>query len=185
MGKPQIAIEVDDATGAWSVDGMPMILVPQHFFVNNHVAIERALGREKYAEVLFGAGHKSAFVWCEREARTHGLRGAEVFHHYMRRLSQRGWGQFTVEALEPQTGRARVRVAHSVFVTAHAGAPGKVCYMFRGWFPGALEFVCTLLGSRFELTSDELQCAAEGRHDRCIFETVPVSGESSLNEPAR
>ena len=78
MGTPQVPIVVDDATGVWNVDAMPMILVPRHFFVNNHLAIEAALGEEKYAELLFAAGYKSAYTWCEQEARTHGLSGAEV-----------------------------------------------------------------------------------------------------------
>ena len=166
--RPQVPIEVDEATGAWSVDAIPMILVPRHFFLNNHLAIEAALGAEKYAEILFDAGHRSAYLWCEKEARTHGLNGMEVFHHYMKRLSQRGWGQFRVESVDPHTGRARVQVHHSVFAVERKTA--KACYMFRGWFPGALEFVGTLSEKRWKLASTEIQCAAEGRHDHCIFE---------------
>lgn len=173
MGKPQVPIEVDDESGAWSVDGMPMILVPRHFFVNNHAAIESALGEARYAEQLFDAGHKSAYVWCEKEARTHGLEGVEVFHHYMKRLSQRGWGQFRVEAVDAETGRARVRVDHSVFVLEHKGSPRKTCYMFRGWFPGALEFVAVSAGRGLKLSATEVQCAAEGVHDHCIFKMEP------------
>lgn len=177
MGKPAVAIEVDEATGAWSVDGIPMILVPRHFLVNNHAAVEAALGVQKYSEILFGAGHKSAYAWCEKEARTHGLKGVAVFHHYMKRLSQRGWGQFRVEAVDAESGRARVRVDHSVFVLEHrGGAPRKTCNMFCGWFPGALEFVAASGGKRLQLASTEIQCAAEGRHDRCLFEIVPDSG---------
>ncbi|HEU4689969.1 MAG TPA: DUF5943 domain-containing protein, partial [Vicinamibacterales bacterium] len=116
---------------------MPMILVPRHFFLNNHLAIERALGEERYAELLFDAGHRSAYVWCEMEAKTHGLRGLEVFHHYMRRLSQRGWGQFQVQSVDAQTGHARVDVHNSVFAFGKKSA--KACYMFRGWFCGSLE----------------------------------------------
>lgn len=170
--KPQVPIEVDAATGEWSVDGIPMILVPRHFFLNNHLAIEAALGLETYSKLLFQAGHKSAYVWCEKEARTHGLKGVEVFHHYMKRLSQRGWGQFRVESVDPQTGRARVQVRHSVF--AFKGK-GKTCYMFRGWFPGSLEFVGTLLDRKLKLTAEEIQCAAEGGRDYCVFETGPVT----------
>ena len=152
-----------------------MILVPRHFFVNNHVAVEQQLGVEKYAEILFAAGHKSAYVWCELEAKTHGLKGVAVFHHYMKRLSQRGWAQFKVESVDPDTGRARVRVDHSVFVLQDKdGPPRKTCYMFRGWFPGALEFVAASAGRKFALSSTEIQCAAEGRHDHCIFETRPA-----------
>jgi predicted hydrocarbon binding protein len=171
--KPQVPIEVDAGTGQWSVDGVPMILVPRHFFVNNHAAVEAALGAEKYAEILFAAGHKSAYVWCEMEAKTHGLKGIAVFHHYMKRLSQRGWAQFTVESVEPQTGRARIRVEHSVFVQEKK-AKAKACYMFRGWFPGSLEWVAASARKKLKLTSTETQCAAEGRHDHCIFETRPV-----------
>ena len=175
MGKPQIPIEVDDASGVWSVDGMPMILVPRHFFINNHVAVEAALGEPRYAQQLFDAGHKSAYVWCEREAKTHGLTGIAVFHHYMKRLSQRGWGQFHVETVDAAQGRARVRVEHSVFVLEHKeGPPRKTCYMFRGWFCGALEFVGTLLGKKLKHGATEVQCAAEGAHAHCIFEVTPA-----------
>jgi hypothetical protein len=177
MGKPQVPIDVDDATGVWSVDGMPMILVPRHFFVNNHAAIESALGEPRYAEQLFEAGRRSAYVWCEKEARTHGLEGIAVFHHYLQRLSQRGWGRFRVQAVDPETGHARVRVDHSVFVLEQqGGAPRKTCYMFRGWFPGSLEFVAASRGKPLKLGSTEVQCAAEGRHDHCIFEVVAAAG---------
>lgn len=174
MGRPQVPIEVDDASGVWTVDGMPMILVPRHFFVNNHIAVETALGIDIYAGLLFEAGHRSAYIWCQQEAATHGLTGDEVFHHYMKRLSQRGWGQFTVASLTAATGQARVSVANSAFVLAHGGAPRRTCYMFRGWFAGALELVGELMGKPLKLASEEVQCAAEGPHDCCVFEITPA-----------
>ena len=175
MGKPQVPIEVDEASGVWSVDGMPMILVPRHFFINNHVAVEAALGEPRYAQQLFDAGHKSAYVWCEREAKTHGLTGIAVFNHYMKRLSQRGWGQFRVEAMDAERGTGRVRVDHSVFVLERADtAPRKSCYMFRGWFCGALEYVAAAAGKALCLTAAETQCAADGRDDHCLFEIGPT-----------
>jgi predicted hydrocarbon binding protein len=169
--KPQVPIEVDEASGEWSVDGIPMILVPRHFFLNNHLAVEAALGEERYAEILFAAGHKSAYTWCEKEARTHALSGVEIFHHYMKRLSQRGWGQFRVESVEPDSGRARVQVLHSVFALQPRAS--KACYMFRGWFPGSLEYVAGALGKTLKLQSEEIQCAAEGAA-HCVFETRPI-----------
>jgi hypothetical protein len=170
MGKPQVPIEVDDETGVWSVDGVPMILVPRHFFVNNHTAVEAVLGEDTYGRQLFEAGHRSAYVWCEKEARTHGLDGLAVFHHYMKRLSQRGWGQFRVQQVENDASSARVRVDHSVFVLENKGPPRKTCYMFRGWFCGSLEFVAARAGEGLKLTSREVHCAAEGVHDHCLFE---------------
>ncbi len=80
---PQVPIEVDPETGVWSTDGMPMLYFPRHFFINNHAAVEAALGSEPYARLLYEAGHTSAYQWCEAEARTHGLRGADVFRHLL------------------------------------------------------------------------------------------------------
>ena len=175
MAKPEVPIDVDETTGIWRVDGMPMILVPRHFFVNNHSAVEDALGEKRYAGQLFAAGHKSAYVWCEKEAKTHGLGGIAVFHHYMKRLSQRGWGQFSVEAIDPERGTGRVRVENSVFVLERHGAePRKTCYMFRGWFCGALEYVTGALGKTAKLTAAEVRCAAEAQHDHCLFEIAPT-----------
>lgn len=175
--KPEVPIEVNARTGVWSVDAMPMILVPRHFFLNNHAEVEAALGAERYAEILFRAGHKSAYTWCELEAATHGLLGVAVFHHYMKRLSQRGWGRFTVQALNPEAGTGRIRIDHSAFVEgtrAVAAAGRKCCYMFRGWFPGALEYVGSAIGTRRTLGAQETQCAGDGSHDHCVFEVRPA-----------
>ena len=153
---------------------MPMILVPRHFLINNHLAVEAALGKREYARQLFAAGYKSAYVWCEQEARSLGILGVEVFRHYMKRLSQRGWGQFNVEKLDAEGGRAVIRIQHSAFVLEGGRRrQGKACYMFTGWFCGALEFVGDGLGLEQTLSARETQCAAEGRHDHCMFSVGP------------
>ena len=36
---PQLPIEVDSETGVWTSDALPMLYVPRHFFVNNHIGI--------------------------------------------------------------------------------------------------------------------------------------------------
>lgn len=173
MAAPAVPIEVDEATGRWTVDGLPMILVPQHFLLNNHFAVEDALGRDELARVLAPAGYKSAYFWCEREAAHHGLAGEAVFRHYLRRLSQRGWAQFTVETLDGAAGRARVRVDHSVFVTGEQGRTGRLCYMFAPWLQGSLEYVAAAGGGPKTLAAREVQCAAEG-HGHCLFEVEPA-----------
>jgi hypothetical protein len=174
MGKPQVDIEVDDATGRWSVDGLPMILVPQHFFLNNHYAVEAVLGPEKLEEVLRPAGRRAAYFWCEQAARHHGMSGVEVFRLYMRRIRQRGWGRFEILEFEPQTGVARVRLRHSAMVDeAHRVSGRRVCYMFSAWLEGSLDYVAASAGRRRRLMARELYCAAEGVHDHCLFEVSP------------
>jgi len=174
VADPEVPIAVDAETGVWSVDGLPMILVPRHFLVNNHKAIEAAIGVEANARLLHEAGRESAYYWCEREAATHGIAGADVFRHYMRRLSQRGWARFTVLDLDAAAGTARIRVDHSVFVAEYGREAGrKVCYMFLGWFVGALDYAGRGLGRDHGLRAAEVACAAEGRSDHCLFEVVP------------
>lgn len=174
VGKPQVDIEVDDATGRWSVDALPMILMPQHFFLNNHYAVEAALGPEKLEEILRPAGHRSAYFWCEKEAAHHGLSGVEVFQHYMRRITQRGWGQFDILNLEPEAGIARVRLRNSAMVDEARRTSGRrVCYMFASWLEGSLEYVAASAKRTQHLKAREVYCAAEGVNDHCLFEVSP------------
>lgn len=175
MGKPEVEIEVDGGTGRWSVDTIPMILVPQHFFLNNHRAVEAALGPERLAEVLRPAGHRSAHYWCEREAAFHGLDGPGVFHHYLRRLSQRGWAQFRVLSLDTEAGTGEVRVDHSCFVDGDgSGPPGKRCYMFASWLEGAMDYAAGRTGEAIGSSGREVFCAAEGERDHCLFQVGPA-----------
>lgn len=186
---PQLPIDVDADTGVWTTDGLPMIYVPRHFFVNNHVETEAVVGRALYAPALYKAGHRSAYFWCQQEAATHGLAGMAVCEHYLKRLSQRGWGRFSLLSADAGAGRARVRVEHSVFVLAQgiAGVPvrhDKLCYAFAGWFSGAMDWVLESGGSAVRTTCAEDRCAAQApaadaaaadaapRH--CIFDVHPL-----------
>jgi predicted hydrocarbon binding protein len=187
---PKIPIQVDEKTGMWSTDGLPMLYMPRHFFNNNHNAIEASLGREKYAKILYQAGYKSAFHWCEKEAETHQLTGMAVYEHYLNRLSQRGWGRFSLQNADPATGSAEIKLEFSSFVLAEPEKPGKLCYMFAGWFAGAMDWVikqeghsvCTTCsdaqsegeGLSVCTTCSEAQCEGEG-HQHCIFTVKPLT----------
>jgi hypothetical protein len=115
------------------------------------------LGHEKPEEVLRPAGHRSAYFWCEKEAAHHGMSGVEVFRHHMRRITQRGWGQFDILKLEPETGIAQVRLRHSTMVDeAHRMSDRRVCYMFSAWLEGSLEYVAASAGHKRHLKGREV-----------------------------
>jgi len=170
--QPQLPIEVHPETGVWTTDGLPMIYVPRHFFVNNHVEAEAAIGKEAYAAGLYKAGHRSAYFWCSQESKTHGLKG----------LSQRGWGLFSFMEVDAATGHAQIKLEHSVFVLAQgiAGVPvnaDKLCYLFAGWFSGAMDWVADDTGASYRTESRETQCAAEAAshgHTHCVFTVTPL-----------
>jgi hypothetical protein len=174
MGSPAVPIDVDPQTGIWRTDGLPMIYLPRHFLVNNHVAVEEALGRDAYRDILRAATEKSALHWCRAEAKTHGLAPEATFRHYFKRLSQRGWGQFSVAGLDARAGLCRIALRNSVF-TLELGTSSKVpqCYMFEGFVTGAFRFILEAEGvaaERNRVSCTELQCAADPIHEHCILE---------------
>ena len=174
---PQLPIDVDSETGVWTTDALPMLYVPRHFFINNHVAVEEALGAEKYAEILYHAGYKSAWHWCEKEAECHDLEGEAVFEHYMTRLSQRGWGKFITEEIDLDAGTVRVRLEHSAFVYQLGKVGRKVEYMFTGWFAGAMDQILAARGSRLRTVAEQTQSAAEEGCEVGYFITKPLSSD--------
>ena len=171
--QPQLPIEVDQHTGVWTTDGLPMLYVPRHFFHNLHLSIETAMGRDAYAAILYPSGHKSAWFWCEQEAKTHNLSGVDVFAHYLKRLSQRGWGQFSFVRQELEQGYAEIRAANSSFVlhqqrfNLSSATPG--CYMFAGWWAGAADWVAHNQGWKHTYQSNESRCVGCGAPDCCVF----------------
>jgi hypothetical protein len=174
MASPQVPIDVDPDTGIWRTDGLPMLYLPRHFLVNNHIAVEEALGRNAYRSILRAATEKSAIHWCQAESKTHGLAPEATFRHYFKRLSQRGWGQFDVARLEVSGNRGTISVQNSVFALERRGSSqAPLCYMFEGFVTGAFTFV--LRGTRpdqgtIAVSCRESICAGDGVHSHCAFE---------------
>ena len=173
MSAPEVPIDVDPATGIWRTDGLPMIYLPRHILVNNHVAVEEALGRDAYRAILQRSTDTSAIQWCTAEAKTHGLTAEATFRHYFKRLSQRGWGQFSVDRLDAAGGRGEISIRNSVFTLgAQRGSTPPLCYMFEGFMTGAFRFLLQAAHPEREIRSlacSETQCAGDARHDHCRF----------------
>lgn len=181
MANPQIPIDVDPETGIWRTDGLPMIYLPRHFLVNLQKGIEAALGVEAYRSMIYTSSDLSALQWCREEARTHGLAPVDTFRHYLKRLSQRGYGLFDIVALDEAAGTATVTVRNSAFALGYGPDAGRpVCYMFEGSFAGGMRYVLEATGRQQEPVCREVACAAEG-YGECRFElrcdtVVPAPG---------
>lgn len=162
--QPKIQISVDEGTGVWSTDGFPMVYVPRHFMVNIHKAQESAFGREALKAVLDEGGSKSAYYWCEKSAGQSNLGGAEVFAHYLDRLTARGWGIFRIEELDEVAGTATISLENSIYVLETPnGSERPVCYMFEGFFEGGFQYLLDSLGGPSRRARcEETACAAAG-----------------------
>lgn len=170
-----VPVEVDADTGIWSVDGLPVILIPRHYWAQIMQEVEAKLGLDAAAELYFTGTYKAAYFWCEKEAQTHGLAGMDVFAHYLKRMSQRGWGRFELERVDPAAGTARVLVHHSATALAYGADFGRsVCHSYNGAFCGGMEYVAAEAGAPMRLASRELRCAAAGA-PHCVFEVSPAA----------
>lgn len=169
--QPAVPIDVDETSGIWRTDGLPMVYLPRHFLVNNHLAVEAALGRDEYRAILRPATAKSAIEWCEAQVRGKGLDPEATFRHYFQRLSQRGWGQFSVDLLDVPGRRGSISLRNSIFALEAGQGSGKpVCYMFEGFVTGAFSFLLGIAATAVEC--GEIYCASDGRHDHCRFDFV-------------
>jgi len=171
MSELPVPIAVDAASGIWSVDGQPMILMPRHYYVFIQMEMERRLGIAATAGLFQAAAARAARLWCEREAETHGLAGVAVFRHYLARLSRRGYGRFTLEAIDAAAGRATVAVAHSCYALEYGTSAGRsTCYAFGGMFIGAMEYLAAAAGAAVPaFAAEEIACRAAG-DAACRFE---------------
>ncbi len=175
---PQLPIDGHDDAGPRPTGGAPMRCVPRRFSGGRHQAVEAALGRANYAELLYHASYKSARHWCDKEAALHGLSGIAVFEHYLRRLSRRGWGSFSVIEADAASGTADIRLDHSAFVLAQAKVcAAKTCSRFAGWFAGMMDWIGESTGRPVKTLCCETQCGADG-HDHCIFAIRPQAANS-------
>lgn len=170
MTSPAVPIDVDDTTGIWRTDGLPMVYLPRHFLVNNHLAVEAALGRDAYRAVLRPATAKSAVEWCEAQLRDKGLDREATFRHYFQRLSQRGWGLFSIDELDVAGRRGSISLRNSIFALEAGQQRGqRACHMFEGFVTGAFAFLLGLADPT-AVDCEETYCACDGRHDHCRFD---------------
>ena len=170
MAQPQVPIDVDPETGIWRTDGLPMIYLPRHFLVNMQQGIEAAIGAEAYRAILYASSDLSALQWCRAEARTHGLSPVETFRHYLRRLSQRGYGRMEITAHDEAAGSAEVVARHSAFALGYGPQAGRcVCYTFEGSFAGGMRYILEAAGRTAEPRCREVACGAAGDPE-CRFE---------------
>lgn len=179
MPAPEVHIDVDAETGIWRTDGVPMIYTPRMFLVNMQQTMEATMGVEAFRRVLHASSDLSAVQWCRNQATTQGISAEQTFRHYLRRLSQRGFGQITIAALDPAAGTGTVIARNSAFALGYGADAGRcVCYMFEGSFRGGMRHVLEASGTPGEPHCEEVECVAAGAVE-CRFELRLAAAETA------
>lgn len=165
-----VPVRADPDSLAWSVEGMPVLLVPRHLWVMVQQSLEQALGLQGARAVFHETGHAAARAWCTQQGDRFQLAGAQLFEHYLRSAGRRGYGRMTAEHIDLDAGLARVRVDGSVYVAGYGTQAGRpVCHVFESSFAGGLCCASERAGLPGDWLARETACAAHGA-PHCTFE---------------
>jgi hypothetical protein len=103
----------------------------------------------------------------------HNLAGVDLFEHYLKRLSQRGWGLFEVIDFDLDNAKASVSVRNSAFHQPESDDHGTGDYMFTGWFSGAMDQILHAQGSSMLTTSRQIYWQGQNGAEYGLFHVAP------------
>lgn len=165
-----VPVRVDPSTAAWSVDGMPVLLISRHLWVRVQKSLEDGLGLAAARAMFREVSHSAAKTWCTQQGDRFGLAGAPLFEHYLRSAGWRGYGRMTPLHIDLTLGTAQVRVDHSIYAAEYGPDAGRpVCHVFEGSFAGGLCCASERAGLPGEWAARETACACNGA-PHCLFE---------------
>jgi len=100
-------------SGSLTVNGLPMVLMPRHFFRYILREVHGAVSADAFRNIYWQAGFDGAVSFCESYQKSHACSPAEAVQGYLDEMSIRGWGQFFIESMDPASGRMEVLIKNS------------------------------------------------------------------------
>jgi hypothetical protein len=128
-----------DSEGGLTLNGMPMILLPRHFFRYILREVHKAAGPETFRRIFRQAGHDGALAFCRRYRETFRCTPLEAVQGYLAEMSLRGWGRFRIAHLTPQAGEAEIVLENSALVAEDDLPSGHI--IWEGAALGAITFL--------------------------------------------
>lgn len=161
----RIPVEIDESSGEWRMDGMPMLLLPREEMARLQGTVTGGPAEAAWQAVA----RRSAYNWCAAEAERTGSDPVTVFEGYLDNLSRRGWGRFELLYCRPDDCGAGVRVYNSPFALA-PGSGSRACRTFVAWLEGAMNWACS--DPNLAAIAEE-RCCASGGAEACEFVIRP------------
>jgi hypothetical protein len=128
-----------DSYGALTLNGQHMILLPRHFFRDILDQVSAVAGPEAFRRIFHRAGHDGALTFCRRFQEYHGCTPREAVDGYLKEMSLRGWGQFTITRLDAEAGLLEVSLRGSALAAEKEGSSGHV--IWEGAMLGVMAFL--------------------------------------------
>ncbi|WP_290649517.1 DUF5943 domain-containing protein [Aquisalimonas sp.] len=161
----RIPVEIDEASGEWRMDGLPMLLLPREDMARLQGTVAGGPAEAAWQAVA----RRSAHNWCATEAQRSGSDPVTVVERYLENLSQRGWGRFELLYCRPDDCGAAVRVYNSPFALV-PGSEARACRTFVAWLEGAMNWACS---DPDYLAIAEERCCVAGGAEACEFVIRP------------
>lgn len=162
-----------DRKGRLLLNGIPMILTPQWFFVNVQKELEKAGGYKLAKMVFYRAGYVSAYKYCKTQRETKGYLGTETIRRYLSSMSLRGWGRFKIVSLDEKDGMGIFRLYWSGFSEEYGLVKRTVCHWVPGAMAGAFQEIVDTHSLCYQIKGREVRCRSRG-DTFCEFIVAPV-----------
>jgi Domain of unknown function (DUF5943) len=128
-----------DATGSLRLNGLQMVLMPRHFFRYIMREVYKAVTPEVFRKIYWQAGYDGAVSFCESFQKNHGCSAQQAVEGYLEEMSIRGWGNFSIQALNPQEGTMEVLLTNSALIAESSIPSGNLAW--EGAMLGAMAFL--------------------------------------------
>ena len=126
-------------TGSLSLNGLPMVLMPRHFFRYIMREVHKAVSAETFRKIYWQSGFDGAVSFCEAYQKSHGCTPIEAVQGYLDEMSIRGWGHFSIQSVDPQAGCMEVLLSNSTLAADGDIPSGNLAW--EGAMLGSMSFL--------------------------------------------
>jgi hypothetical protein len=156
-----------------TLNGQAMILLPRHFFRYILRDVNAVSGSAAFRKIFWKTGHDGAVTFCRRFQEVHRCAPREAVEGYLNEMSLRGWGQFSIVQLQPETGHMEVILRNSALPAEQDLPSGNV--IWEGAMSGAMAFLQESLGKPLRNAPTATGEVVQGSEDRTPCYRIVIS----------
>lgn len=125
--------------GALSLNGLPMVLMPRHFFRYILREIHKSVSKEAFRNIYWQVGYDGAVTFCEAFQKSHACTPLDAVRGYLDEMSIRGWGHFSIRNIDPSKGTMEVLLKNSALQSEGDIPSGNL--VWEGAMAGSMAFL--------------------------------------------
>jgi hypothetical protein len=136
------------STGSLSLNGLPMVLMPRHFFRYILREVHNAVSAETFRKIYWQAGYDGAVSFCQEFQKSHSCTPEQAVRGYLEEMSIRGWGRFSIQSIDPQKGTMEVLLQNSALLAEGDIPSGNLAW--EGAMVGSMAYLQAKLFGAFD-----------------------------------